>query len=173
MANNIGKETWKNATQGTVYVLKSDRRGDLEHERVRSGGTILLTPDERAINQDKAANDGLDIFKNGIMVPVRLLDSTEDKAAIESNPNLKTEDELRAMFKLQWKKFEAEVSEISNVTTLNRLRQIAMEGDATVRQVNVIESRIADVDSRKAVVDVTIQNYGSIPQTGGKATPVR
>lgn len=157
------KETWRNATKGRVAVLKHNGRGVLDHELVSGGKTVLLTQAERIINQDMAATEELDVFKNGTMVPVRLLDTTEDAKEIASNPNLKSEQDLRDMFKLQWKKFETEVAEISNLTTLLRLKEIAQEGDATVRQVNVIESRIADVDPNASVIDTTVQNYSSAP----------
>lgn len=113
------------------------------------------------MNSDMAANEDLDVFKNGMMVPVRLIEGTEDKAEIASNPNLKSEGDLRELFSLHWKQFESEVAKITNVTTLNRLKEIAQEGDATVRQVNVIEARVVDVDPGSHVVDVTMQNYGS------------
>lgn len=170
--STAGKETWKNATLGRVAVAKIDRRGDIDHELVSGGGKILLTTDERIMNQEMAANDELDVFKNGTMVPVRLLDTTEDAAEIASNPNLKSEEDLRNMFKLQWKKFETECATLSNLTTLLRLKEIAQEGDATVRQVNVIEARIAEVDPNAVVVDTTIQNYGSVAPEGIR-TPVR
>lgn len=161
---NQGKETWRNATQGYVVLAKLDRRGERADEVVAGGRTVLISPEERSLNSYPvgAATEALDVFKNGMMVPVRLIDDTEDKAEIESNPNLKSEGELRDLFTLHWKKFEAEVAQITNVVTLNRLKEIAQEGDATVRQVNVIESRVAEVDPASHVVDVTMQSYGSL-----------
>jgi hypothetical protein len=156
------KETWKNATHGRHGVVKFDKRGNIEHELVGPGKTVLLTPEERALNQDRAWDDSQDVFKNGTMTPVRLLDTTEDAKEIASNPNLKSEDELRDMFKLHWKKFEAEVEQIGNTLTLERLRDIAQEGDATVRQVNVIEARMSDLQGEAFVPDATIQHYGDV-----------
>lgn len=155
------KETWKNATKGRVAVLKVNRLGQLEHEIIRGGGTLVISTDERLINQDRSANDDLNVFKNGTMVPVRLIEDSEDAAEILSNPNLKSEDELSAMFKLQWKKFEVAVGEISNATTLHRLKELASEVDATIKQVNVIESRLSEVDPSYNVVDVTLAGYGA------------
>lgn len=168
-----GKETWKNATDGYIVLAKIDRRGDVGHEIVPSGKTVAISVDERLMNQDSAANEDLNIFRNGMMVPVRLLEGTEDKAEIESNPNLKSEEDLRKMFGLQWKKFEIEVGEINNVTTLNRLKSIAQEGDATVRQVNVIEARIAEVDPSVAVNDVTMEAYGSMKEARPQKSVLR
>jgi hypothetical protein len=157
-----GRETWRNETRGRVGVVRFDRRGELTHELIRGGGTVYLTPDERALNQDRAATEQLDVFKNGTMVPVKLLDSSENAAEILANPNLKSEQDLRDLFKLQWKKFEVEVGKISNETTLNRLKDIAREGDATIKQVSVIEARLAEVNPSVAV-DVTVQSYSGVP----------
>lgn len=159
--DRLEKETWKNASRGRVAVLKYNNKGDLEHELVRSGGRVILTPDERFVNQERAVSDEVDVFKNGFLVPVKLVDGNEDNVEIASNPNLKTEEELRDLFKLQWKKFEAAIEDISNVNTLERLRDIAQEGDATVRQVNVIEARIVAVDPSKSVPDVTLARYSN------------
>ena len=167
MAKNT--ETWKNAKKGTIVVAKFDRRGEVVHEIVQGGRQVNLTYDERMLNSDAAASEKQDFFKNGSMVPVRFADDSEDKVEVASNPNLKSEDELRALFKLQWKKFETEVALIENTTTLNRLREIASEGDATVRQVNVIETRLNEINPDTAVVDVTLASYGSgAPDFTGK-----
>lgn len=154
------RETWQNATKGRVAVVQHDPKGGFRQTLVKGGGTIAISTEERVLNNDMAANEKLDVFKNGTMVPVRLIDGTEDLASIQSNPNLKSEGDLRDMFALQWKKFESEVGQIDNVTTLYRMREIAQEGDATVRQVNVIEARLADIDPRAQVVDVTLAGYG-------------
>lgn len=154
------RETWQNATKGRVAVVQHDAKGGLKQTLVKGGGTIALATEERVLNNDMAANDKLDVFKNGTMVPVRLIDGTEDLAEIQSNPNLKSEADLRDLFNLHWKQFDSEVSTIENVTTLYRMREIAQEGDATVRQVNIIEARLAEIDPKAQVVDVTLAGYG-------------
>lgn len=156
------KETWKNATKGVIVVAKIDRKGDLSHEIVRGGAVVHLTPNDRILNSEGAALESLDFFQNGSMVPVRLLDDTPDAATISSNPNLKSEDELRSLFALKpLTKFEKAIAEIDNATTLNRLREIASEGDATVRQVGIIESRANEVTPSEAVTDVTVASYNN------------
>lgn len=152
------QEVWRNETRGRIGVVKYDRRGELIHELVRGGGVLSISTEERQLNQERAADEDLDVFSNGSFVPVKILDGTEDAKEIASNPNNKSETDLRDMFKLHWKKFEAEVGEIKNMTTLERLRSIAQEGDATVRQVDVIESRIAELNPNTAT-DVTLASY--------------
>lgn len=150
------KEKWVNSTKGRVVLGQIDRRGNITHKILRGGDSIDLSYDERMMNSEGAALESLDPFKNGTMVPVRFADDTEDKAEIDANPNLKSEDELRKLFGLHWKKFEIAVDEINNATTLNRMREIAQEGDATVRQVEVIQKRIAEVTPGEAVTDVVL-----------------
>lgn len=156
------KEIWKNNSKGQALVLKYDRQGNLNHELVRSGGKVDVSPDERMLNQDRAADDSLDIFANGIMVPVRLIDGAEGFEEIASNPNLKTDEDLHEMFKLPWKKFDTELAVISNSTTLNRLLEIAYEKDATVRQVNGIKERLVAVDPSSVYEEnMTVQSFSN------------
>lgn len=172
--SGTGKESWRNTSGGYIFVNTVDRRGDIVPVSVIAGNVLQISPADRAMNEESAADPSLNVFGNGQMVPVRLIDGTsaEDKAAIEGNPNLKSEDDLRKMFGLQWKKFETEVGEIGNVVTLNRLKTIAQEGDATVRQVNVIEARIAEIDPAASVPDVTMQSYGTgVPSLKEQRTP--
>mgnify|MGYP003340307929 FL=1 len=65
------QEAWKNVTPGTVAVLKFDKRGDLAHEIISGGKMVNLTPEERRINQEMCAEEELDFFTNGVLVPVR------------------------------------------------------------------------------------------------------
>lgn len=154
------KEIWKNNSKGQALVLKYDRLGNLNHELVRSGGKVDVSPDERLLNQDRAASSSLDIFANGIMVPVRLVDGAEGAEEIAANPNLKTDEDLHEMFKLHWTKFDEEIASISNSTTLNRLLEIAYEKDATVRQVNSIKAHLVEVDPSSVYEEgMTVQSF--------------
>ncbi len=154
------KEIWQNSTAGTRFVVKLDHKGDFKHEGVRSGQKVVLSTEERQINMERAASPKLDPFTNGSFTPVKLADGTEDAHEIASNPNLKSEAELRALFKLQWQKFDKEISSISNPHALERLREIAEEEDATVRQMRAIEDRVSEVNPSK-FVEVTA--VGEIP----------
>lgn len=163
-------ETWENQTKGLVAVNKFDRRGDLIQELVRGGRKIHLTPDERRMNSDMAYDASVDTFKNGTMTPVRLVDGDEDIAMIEANPNVRSADELEGLFELQWKKFDSEIAEISNLSTLSRLLEMADEKDATVRQVALLKDRISAVDPSALIDDdgTTVQSYGE-PDAGMRA----
>lgn len=144
------REIWKSGIAGTISVLKFNRRGELASEVVRSGQACTLTTEERIINQEKAATADLDIFKNGMMVPVRILDDAEDAAEIAANPNLMAESEMNDLFKAHWKTFENRVAQVSNPIVIQRLLQIAEAQDATVKQVNVLKVRMESLREKTA-----------------------
>ena len=124
-------EHWKNATKSTAYVLKFDRFQNVISEVVNGGRTVTLTKEEREMNQERAANNSLDIFANGMLTPVRLVDP-EDEKSFASNPNLLGEEELREMLKLSRAAFQKKIDAISTVYPLLRLQQLAEEEDAKV-----------------------------------------
>jgi hypothetical protein len=150
-ATQVPKETWKNISAGKHYVLRHDRYGDLTQELVNSGRTIQLTKEEREINQEKAANERLDLFANGMFQPVTLIDDA-DTAAFAENPNFLSEDELREIFQLDWRKFDARVSEITSPVTLQRLHDLASDDNAdlaTARQLGSITKALEERGAKK------------------------
>lgn len=143
MVNN--KETWKNITKGRVGYLKLDRFGEISRDQVAAGKVLDLTPEERVMNSDRAATKDLDIFSNGWLVPVRLLEDNELSKEVASNPNLLSESDLKDLFKLQWRAFEKKVDSIDNTMILGRLQTLAEEDDSinvTVKQSKVIADRL-------------------------------
>jgi hypothetical protein len=151
-------EVWRNSIAGSVGVKKTDRRGELVTETVRGGEKFQISTDDRLLNSEWAANDDLDVFKNGMLTPVRILDGTEDAKEIASNPNLITESDMAALFSAHWKTFEAKLGLITNLTTLQRLLSVAEaeDTDATVRQVQSIKSRIDELNPSPVVEHETV-----------------
>lgn len=149
MADQV-KETWRNSTKGKRHVVKYDPKGNEVTEIIKAGGTVAITPEERELNMDRAANDKLCIFRNGSLVPVRILDENL-KAEFASNPNNIGDGELGDLFKLQWKQFDARLDEIDNLYALERLRDFAedSENGATVRQHNSILNRLEAINENK------------------------
>ena len=142
------KEVWKSGVPGIVGIIKFNRHGEAVRERVRPGQVVQLTKEEREFNQEKASSPDLDVFKNGMLVPVKLFDTTA-QAELAENPNLMAESDMEALFKANWKVFDAKVSAITNEIALNRLLAIAESQDATVRQVNTIQDRIKALQPAK------------------------
>lgn len=139
-------ESWKNVGQGRIYILRQDRLTGLsKHELVNAGRTFQISKEERQLNQENAANDDLDIFANGMLVPVRLLEGDEESEALATNPQYLAESELGSLFDLHWKQFEKRVSELRSPVTLDRLKDAGKERDATVKQMAVIEARLAEL----------------------------
>lgn len=112
------------------------------------------------MNQEVAAHDSLDVFANGMLVPVRLIDSEEDTAKLQANVNAMSETAMKALFKSQKPAFQAKVDEISNVTTLRRLLEVASEVDASIRQAEYIQHRIDDLGPNVTEVTAGTQIVG-------------
>jgi hypothetical protein len=138
-------ETWKNGTQGLIVLRKFGVQGHLIEEQVPGGRTVHLTPRERHLNQEKAADESLDVFKNGMLLPVRLVDSEEDTPELQANSNAMSETAMKALFRSQIATFRKKVSEISNRNALERLVQVCSEVDGSVRQLETIQARLEEV----------------------------
>jgi hypothetical protein len=138
-------ETWKNVTAGRFVLVRMSALGQRTHEMINAGRTFHLTPAERRVNQELVANDDQDPFMDGTLQPVRLLEGTEEN--IVKNPNHLSDEDVRTMFGLHWKTFEARVKEITNPSTLERLLQVARESEteATVRQVEAVQMQLREV----------------------------
>lgn len=144
-----GMESWQNTSKGRVLIRRFDaRRGMLGSELVAGGRTFHITPEDRRINQEMAATAELDIFTNGLLHPVRLIESEEDAKELAANPNLMSETEMKAMFGLHHKQFPKRLGELTNVNALTRLLELALDEDskATHKQVELIKERLRVID---------------------------
>lgn len=138
-------ETWQNVSRGRRGIKRIDSFGKTTTELVGPGRSVQLTRDERLYYQRNVATDDLDIFKNGALVPVQLIDEA-DQIEMASNPNLLGDSELEGLFKLHWKKFEAEIARITNVYALERLVEMAESSeDISVKKYNVVMARLEEV----------------------------
>jgi hypothetical protein len=137
-------EAWLNAGKSRVFINRYDAKGKIRQELIAPGKTFHLSTAERRLNQEMAANEKLDLFRNGMLQPVRLIEGTEDAQALTENPNLLQQGEEESIFKLHWRTFEKRIAEIDNITTLERILEAAT-GDATVRQINQIKARLLEL----------------------------
>lgn len=150
-------ETWKNVTKGRVYILRQNRlTGLTKHELVNSGRSFQISPDERRLNQENAANNDLDVFANGILCPVKLLDDAEDAKEIASNPNLLSDTDIKDLFSAHYKTFEKKVAEIRNPATLDRLREVGKAEDAAISRMALIEARIDELTPKHETHSQTV-----------------
>lgn len=158
-------ETWKNPTEGRVWINRLDRHGELEKvELIGSQKTFHISPTERRLNQEMAAQTNLDVFSNGTLTPLRLIDGTADAEAFATNPNLMTEADMRDLFKpgrseeakaAMNEAFAERLASIQNVAALDRLLTMARAEDAPLSRVEAIQTRLAEVQQPGIFADAT------------------
>jgi hypothetical protein len=164
--NKTNQEAWKNVTPGVAAVYKFNTRGELEHELVQGSRTLNLTPEERRINQEMCADEANDLFQNGILVPVRLIDD-EDIEDIKGNPNHITEEDMRALLKGNVKTFDAKLGEITNAFTVRRMFEMAGADDLDVshRKVQSLEARLGELEGNVEITEREVISGPNVPKT--------
>jgi len=143
----MDKETWSNIGKGDVFILTYDHKGALRSVPIRAGQSLTISVEERQLNQDRAASSDMDIFSNGRLAPMRLVDSADDYEEIASNPNHLTEADMLEILKSKGKVFSQRLDEISNVIALERMHELASDEaiNVSMAQFRVLESRLAEV----------------------------
>lgn len=157
-------EVWKNNAAGRVVVRKMGQYGVETEEMVEGFRTFHISPADRKLNQERAASDKLDVFKNGMLAPVKIGDAAEEFA---SNPNLMTESDMRALVKSHPKTFEKRLSELENPVVVKRLMEIARDEDCTVKRVEAIQARMDEVDP-----NLTVKIQSHAPDRGANGLPI-
>jgi hypothetical protein len=167
------QETWKNVTAGTVVLKRLDHRGELTRDEIVIGDkSFHITSAERRLNQESAADEELDVFKNGTLHPLRLIEDSEEALEIASNPNLMSESDMQVLIKAHFKTFAKGLSDIGNVTTLQRLLSMARSEDASISRVEAISDRIAEMNPT-LINDVQVVGTSPEPSRGGPAPGMR
>lgn len=138
-------EAWRNATAGRVIVQKYSVDGvTLRPELVGPGKTIHLTPLERKYNQEICASEELDVFLNGRLQPVSLVEDDASSREMAEHPNHITDEEGLALFTKSLEEFENRLMVITNATTVKRLLELAEEpgSNSTFHQHRMLKERI-------------------------------
>lgn len=144
-----GQEVWENPNAGPRYIKQYNQEGKLVSVPIRPGKRFVLTTKERLINSDIAASEELDMFKNGQLVPVTLAETAQDYEKIMSNPNLISETDMAALFKIKKvADFRERLATITNKTVLERIQALADddETNASVPQVKAIMNRLEEIN---------------------------
>lgn len=138
-----GVETWRNNMPGKVTITRVGEYGRKVVDIVSGYRTFQVTPQERRMNQAAAASEDLDIFVNGTLSPVELIDGEPDTAALRANPNMLSEDELPKLFQLKGDQFADRVGRITTIAPIARLIELARDSryDATLSQYETLKSR--------------------------------
>lgn len=146
-------ELWENATQASAVVKKTGSDGVPRSERVEGGRRLHITPRDRKINQEICASEDNDVFRNGMLVPVRLIND-EDKEEFANNPNVMTEEEMAKLAKGHAGSFANRLAEVSNVILVRRWLEVAKESDASFKRVQALEGRLAQLKPSGSVSSI-------------------
>jgi hypothetical protein len=136
-------ETWQNETPGTVAINRVGEYGRRVVDLIHGGRRFQVTPQERRMNQNAANSPEQDIFTNGTLRPIDLLDDDPDTEKLKANPNIFREGELPELFNLKGEMFRQRIAEIKNPAALARLIELARDPrlEATLTQYEAIKSR--------------------------------
>lgn len=140
-------EMWENPGRSRVVVTKLDARGQRRAEMVNGGRKFHITPLERRMNQELAFDEKLDVFKNGTLRPVRLIEGNEDTPIIAANPNHMSDSDMVELLKGHAKTFAKRLTEIENAGTIERLLELAEspEVDASTSRVQLVRDRLVEL----------------------------
>lgn len=143
------KEAWQNTSRGSVYVKKYGARGEETTVRVLGGQVVTLSPEERKLTTMAIPpkNKHLNVFENGVLVPLQLVDSAEDYEEIASNPNLLGDSDIREALREKTPTLKKILAEISNVNLVRRFQELAAEEEdkMTMPKIRAIEARLEEL----------------------------
>lgn len=175
MADSMKLEHWRNPHRNRVQVQMTDERGNMSAVLVGPGKNIHIKPEDRRYNSELAFNADMDVFKNGSLTPVRLIEGDEDEAEISANPNHIGEEEMHKLLKEHHKKFDARLAEITNTSTVERMLEIATaeDADVTVRVVSKLRERLEKLQPSNVTETTPLGNVHDTPREGFRpVTPV-
>lgn len=145
-----GMELWENTTEANAVVKVKGAGGILRDERVEGRRKLHITPEDRRINQEACMDKKNDVFTNGMLIPVRLIDPA-DEAEFAANPNLMTEADMTALVKGHAGTFAKRLKEVTNVLLVKRWIEIAKESDASFKRIEALEGRLNQLRPTGAV----------------------
>lgn len=142
-------ERWQSVTKSICIVKRVGEFGKVFSERITPGKVFHILPSERRMNQHECAMPGGDLFSNGMLMPLELVEGEDDNEALLSNPNLVQSADVSRIFKLKGAAFRDRLADVTSVATLRSLKEKAEEPrtQATVSQLRAIEERLGDVDT--------------------------
>lgn len=163
------QEIWENPGKSRVAIRKYDSTGRERVDLVGGGRKFNITTRERKLNQELVAVDHLDVFTNGTLRPVRLLEGDEEVATITSNPNHLSESDMVDLLKSHWKVFDERIEKINHLGTLERLYEVAQDEKvgATVRAVRRLQERIAGLQPAQVQETTSVGVGQSDPSASG------
>lgn len=147
-------EVWKNTTAGLRWCEVTDRQGRQQSRLVKGGRTFTITPFERQLNQDAAADAGLDHFRNGTFVLVKAAKDT-DMSEIASPDSLTDSEVLGIVHDLMAKTRTVgnALKGIKSPVALQRIYERAVVEDISKSQIDEIKGRLQVAEGTAPVME--------------------
>lgn len=138
-------ETWKNAGDSTIVVVKRGEYGIEVEERVGPRAPLYITPADRRLNQQRTVDARHDVFTNGMLIPVELVEGEKGNDTLTDNPNVLSEDQMVALVSIRKvESFLEALEKITNPIVLMHLLEIAQAEDASMSRFQAINARLAE-----------------------------
>lgn len=140
-------EVWKNTAAGMRWMSKLNAMGAEIGHTVQGNKTFSITTWERKLNQDKAANAGADLFRNGTFVLVKGGTETDDKEF--STPDALTDSELENRVNEVMAKnmtIEEVMHPITSPITMGRLREAMILENAGAADLEKVEAQLKELE---------------------------
>jgi len=140
-------EVWMNPNAGLVYIDKTDQNGKVQSTCILPGQKFNITPDDRRNNTERAWKPEADLFSNGTLSQVKLLDTEADYADLTENPNIIGESEIKDLFNLKAVEFKKRIAGITNDRVLTRIKEYSEDekAEATVAQQKAVKARLEEL----------------------------
>lgn len=136
-------EVWQNVSLGSKWYKCFDVRGQVTTKVVRGGKTFTLSPLERQMNQESAANPKQSLFLNGTFVLRRPAEAT-DMAELAS-PEALTDEQLNDIVRdVMFAELDITelIGELQSEVTLQRLHEKLIVEDAKKSVIDLVKARL-------------------------------
>lgn len=155
-----GFERWHNNRKGRVVLIRLGEYGRKTEELIPPGKDFLITPAERRANQVAAATPAQDMFTNGALSPLQLIEGEPDTLKLLANPNTITVEDIHEIFRNKGTGFLDKIAEITSVNTIDRLLEAAQEpaNRVLVEQFQALQVRRANLVAADARVEISSSN---------------
>lgn len=137
-------ETWRSQIAGRQGVIRINPDGTQRTELIRGRREFSLSPTERKVTESQCASDTLNPFRNGQFVPVRLVETDEDFAALSTAQGL-TDADIDELIDGNFQKAKKVLEGITSVHTLRRILDVANEKDASTKRLQLFRDRLAEL----------------------------
>lgn len=170
-------EVWKNVTKGMRWFTRFNMQGVETDGRVQGGRTFTLTPFERQVNQEKAANNELDLFRNGTFIMVRGANDTIEEEIRSSSSLTQSElSDLAVQVLAEPDDLEGILADIGpSIPTLDRFKEFLIAHEAPAGAIEKVEKAFYEAENtgdralKQPVVRRRVVGASEVVETGPPA----